>query len=78
MKKIILMFTLMLMVLSTFALTSCRNNKLIKVRVAEVAHSVFYAPQYVALELGYFEEEGLKIELINSNGADMPISSVKP
>ncbi len=70
MKKIILMFILMLMALSTFALTSCRNNKLIKVRVAEVAHSVFYAPQYVALELGYFEEEGLKIELINSNGAD--------
>lgn len=70
MKKIIYIFILLLMGLSLFGLTSCRNNKLIKVRVAEVAHSVFYAPQYVALELGYFEEEGLKIELINSNGAD--------
>lgn len=35
-----------------------------------MAHSVFYAPQYLAIELGYFLDEGLEIELINSNGAD--------
>jgi NitT/TauT family transport system substrate-binding protein len=58
------------LIVCTFCLVSCKGNSLTKLRVAEVAHSVFYAPQYVAIELGYFEDEGLEIELINSNGAD--------
>ena len=39
-----------------------RNSNLEKVRVAEVAHTVFYAPQYAAISQGFFEEEGLDIE----------------
>ncbi len=54
----------------TLCLISCEKNNRTKIKVAEVAHSVFYAPQYVAIELGYFEEEGLEIELINANGAN--------
>ena len=46
------------------------------VKVAEVAHSVFYAPQYVAHGLGYFEEEGLDVEIILANGADNVMSAV--
>ena len=46
------------------------------VTVAEVAHSVFYAPQYVAHGLGYFEEEGLDVEIILANGADNVMSAV--
>lgn len=36
----------------------------------EVAHSIFYAPQYAAIELGYFDEEGLDVTLVNGGGAD--------
>lgn len=50
------------------------NQKHIK--VAEVTHSVFYAPQYVAIENGYFKEEGLDIELILTSGADNVMSAV--
>ncbi len=52
------------------------NNNLKKVRVAEVAHSVFYAPQYVAHALGYFEDEGLDVEIILTSGADAVAASV--
>jgi len=44
--------------------------------VSEVTHSIFYAPQYAAIELGYFEEEGLEIELVNGGGADTVMTSV--
>lgn len=47
-----------------------------KITISEVTHSVFYAPQYVAMNLGFFEEEGLKIELINSAGADKVMTAV--
>ena len=40
------------------------DNGLTKVKVAEVAHSIFYAPQYAAISEGYFEEYGIDIDLI--------------
>ena len=48
----------------------------VKVRVSEVTHSVFYAPQYAALALGFFAEEGLDIDLMNGGGADKVMTSV--
>ena len=47
-----------------------------KVRVCEVTHSVFYAPQYAAIQLGFFEEEGIEIELSNGGGADKVMAAV--
>lgn len=52
------------------------QNKLQKVTVNEVTHSVFYAPQYAAIELGFFEEEGLELELSNGEGADKVMTAV--
>lgn len=52
------------------------DKSLKKLTVAEVAHTIFYAPQYVALELGYFEEVGLDVELILANGADKVTAAV--
>jgi len=52
------------------------DSDLIDIKVAEVAHSIFYAPQYVALHNGYFEDEGLKVEIILTAGADKVTASV--
>ena len=57
-----------------FRLTNDSNLK--KVKVAEVTHSVFYTPQYVAHALGYFEDEGLDVEIILASGADAVAASV--
>ncbi len=47
-----------------------------KVRVSEVTHSIFYAPQYAAINLGFFEEEGIELELSNAGGADKAMAAV--
>ena len=52
------------------------NSDLTKVKVAEVAHSIFYAPQYAAISNGYFEEEGIEIDLTLTPGADAVMSAV--
>lgn len=46
------------------------------VRVCEVTHSVFYAPQYVAMQLGLFEKYGIKVELTTGEGADKVMAAV--
>lgn len=58
-----------------FTLAGCgskenEDNNLKELTLYEVAHSIFYAPQYVAIELDYFEEEGLSVNLYNGSGAD--------
>ena len=47
------------------------SKELTKVVLNEVAHSIFYAPMYVAIEEGYFEEEGVQVELVNGFGVRM-------
>ena len=46
------------------------NEDLTKIKVSEVAHTIFYAPMYVAIEKGYYQEEGIDIELILSSGVN--------
>jgi len=72
MKKFIALLIAIVLVLSLL-LVGCntqKENKGENVRLVEVTHSVFYAPQYIAIELGFFEKNGIKIELINGGGAD--------
>ena len=53
-----------------------QSSDLVRVRVNEVTHSVFYAPQYVAMSLGFFADEGLQVELTNGGGADKVMTAV--
>lgn len=77
-KKLILPIILVILVVGIvlFKHFNVNDNKLKKVKVAEVTHSIFYAPQYVAHALGYFEEEGLDVEIILAAGADKVTAAV--
>lgn len=55
---------------------SSSEEELTSITLNEVAHSIFYAPQYVAIENGYFKEEGLDIKLVNGAGADNVMTAV--
>lgn len=73
-KRVVALFIVSLMIVS---LVGCKKDtKYTEVNLTEVAHSIFYAPQYVAIELGYFEEEGLKVNLTNGLGADKTMTAV--
>ena len=60
----------------TLFLKKDESKDLIKIKVAEVTHSIFYAPEYLADSLGYFEEEGLDVEIILTSGADKVTTAV--
>ena len=53
-----------------------QDEELTSVTLNEVAHSIFYAPQYVAIEKGYFKEEGIDLELVTGFGADKVMTAV--
>ena len=78
MKKIIIaLLAIGLIITGFFVFTPKEEEKgLTKVKVAEVTHSIFYAPQYIAHSLGYFEEEGLDVEIILTSGADKVTAAV--
>lgn len=80
MKKIIISLILILLIGGIFFLTLKNNKKeettLTTITVAEVAHSIFYAPQYAAIHEGFFEEENIKIDLVLTPGADAVMASV--
>lgn len=75
MKKICIAGCLCLALL--LLLPGCAGKRtLTSVRLSEVTHSVFYAPQYVAMSQGFFREEGLDVELTNGGGADKVMTAV--
>jgi len=76
MKKFAALFLISLLLLGGLLGCARETEGLTTVKVSEVAHSVFYAPQYVALSQGFFKEEGLDVQLINGGGADKVMTSV--
>ncbi len=74
---------LLLVLVAAFLLCACSNqgnkssdNGQKKIILNEVAHSIFYAPMYVAIEEGYFAEEGIDLELVTGYGADKTMTAV--
>ena len=77
---VLLIFIIVLALASLFFLDLNKNEEkdssLEKITVAGAAHTIFYAPQYVAISQGFFEEEGLEIELLLTPGADKVSAAV--
>ncbi|PAB59528.1 ABC transporter substrate-binding protein [Anaeromicrobium sediminis] len=73
-RKTALFLTLVLIM--SMAFVGCGDKAMTTVRLAEVTHSVFYAPQYVAITNGFFEEEGIELEVINGQGADKTMTAL--
>lgn len=66
-------------VMACFCLAGCgsaNDKNLTEVTLSEVAHSIFYAPMYVAIEEGYFKDEGIDLELVTAFGADKVTTAV--
>ena len=83
MKKKIITILIALILIAVIIIRSIKlsskedtDNDLTTIRLAEVTHSVFYAPMYVAIENGYFESEGIEIDLILTPGADKVSAAV--
>ena len=77
MKKRIIATILIVVVLAlSISLFACKKTEDNVIRLNEVTHSVFYAPLYVAINQGYFKEQGLTIELTNGGGADKTMTAV--
>lgn len=75
-KRYLLLPFIAVMLLVTCIGCKKSTDNLTKVTLNEVAHSIFYAPQYVAIENGYFAEQGIELNLITGFGADKTMTAV--
>ncbi len=75
MKKLSILLVVFLGLFACFC-TACGGKSNKKLRLSEVTHSIFYAPLYVAINNGYFEDEGIEIELTNAGGSDTVMTSL--
>lgn len=72
----VLIFIISSLIIGLFFKDNKNNNNLKTIKIAEVTHSIFYTPFYVAIENGYFEEEGIFIDLMLVSGSDNVAASV--
>ena len=76
MKRYVALILVVVLVLTCTMFIGCEKNDKQKITISEVTHSVFYAPQYVAINLGFFEKKGIEVELVNGGGADKVMTAV--
>ena len=69
-------FFLSLLTLLLIPLSGCQSTSSNRITIAEVTHSIFYAPMYVAKDLGYFADEGIDIDIITTPGADKTMAAL--
>ncbi len=69
-------FFLSLLTLLLIPLSGCQSESSNRITIAEVTHSIFYAPMYVAKDLGYFADEGIDIDIITTPGADKTMAAL--
>jgi NitT/TauT family transport system substrate-binding protein len=81
-KSLKISFSSLLIFILMFTIAACNNTnktdseKIEKVRLVEVTRSIFYAPEYVAIAKGFFEEEGLDVELSTAFGGDKTMTTL--
>ena len=77
MKKVLSLALCLCLLLGAFAFTGCKaEDELRHVTINEVTRSVFYAPLYVAVSRGFFEEEGMEIEIVTGGGSDKSMTAL--
>ena len=79
MKKIIISIVILIIITCSLLIIfnkKSSNNNLKHVTVAEVTHSPFYAPWYVAIEKGYFKDNGLDVDVVLTSGANNVVAAV--
>ncbi len=76
MKKLLAVFSCVLLTLTCLLGFGCKPKNENLIRLSEVTHSTFYAPLYVAINQGFFEDEGITIELTSGEGADKVMAAL--
>ena len=76
MKRLTSIFTALMLMLCPFALAACKDDGKTTVKLCEVTHSIFYAPLYIAINNGYFDDENINLTLSNGGGADKVLTAL--
>lgn len=74
--KLKIFFVMLVSIFLIMPIAACNHDRMQTVKVAEVTHSIFYTPFYVAIEKGYFEDEGLNIKLTLTPGGDKVMTAL--
>lgn len=79
MKRLRHIIALLMCAIMLIPMTACQkeeSNAVVDITLNEVAHSIFYAPQYTAIELGYFKDENINLNLVTGFGADKVMTAL--
>ncbi len=74
--KITALITALSLFVLPFGLAACSDDGKTTVKLSEVTHSIFYAPLYIAINNGYFDDENITVKLSNGGGADKVMTAV--